>query len=176
MQPRAEHSGADIAAPTTDEVLVGAERSSEACCVSRRGFLAGAAATAAVVVAGGVIANAEPAAAAGTWVTICKLSALKVGVIKIYDPNSTSIKGLDRPVALVRHAHNTVSALDARCTHQGCTVGVTGGKSFVCPCHYSKFSGTGHRLSGPAPKNLVVLKARVLSGTKVQVFINPASF
>jgi Rieske Fe-S protein len=122
-----------------------------------------------------VVAGAEPAAAAGKWVSVTNLTSLKVNVIRVFDPNNTNIRGLDRPVALTRHAHNVVTALDARCTHQGCTVGTKAGKSFVCPCHYSTFSGTGKRLGGAARTNLRPLKARVYKG-KVQVFINPATF
>jgi Rieske Fe-S protein len=108
-------------------------------------------------------------------VTLTKLTSLKVNVIKIFDPNRTNIKGLDRPVAVTRHAHNVVTALDARCTHQGCTVAPKANKSFRCPCHYSTFSASGKRLTGLALTNLSVIKTRVYKG-KVQVFINPATF
>ena len=143
--------------------------------VSRRGFIAGAAAVTAGLVVGGAVVGAEPAEAAGNWVTVCKLSALKVGHIRVIDPNVSNVKGLDRPVALTRTARGTVHALDARCTHQGCTVGIFANKEFVCPCHGSTFTATGHRIQGPAPVGLVVLKSRVVSRTKVQVFINPAT-
>lgn len=158
------------------EALEGAQEAAGcASCVSRRSVLIGAAAAAATALAGAAIATAEPAAAAGSWVSVGKLTAFKVNVIKVIDPNRTPIKGLDRPVAITRHAGNKVTALDARCTHQGCTVLAKAGKSFVCPCHYSKFAASGKRLAGPAPTNLRTVKARV-SGGKVQVWINPSSY
>ena len=170
---------ADATSSSVDPEVTGeadAQGAHEGCnCVSRRSFLTGAAVVTATALVGGVVAGAEPAAAAGKWVSITNLTSLKVNVIRVFDPNNTNIRGLDRPVALTRHARNVVTALDARCTHQGCTVGTKAGKSFVCPCHYSTFSGTGKRLGGAAKTNLRTLKARVYKG-KVQVFINPATF
>lgn len=49
-------------------------------------------------------------------------------------------------------------AFDAWCTHQGCTITPSpapGVDVLECPCHDSKFSKDGTRLSGPAPVGLV---------------------
>ena len=166
------------AEPTTSSEALEGTQEAPGCgsCVSRRSVLVGAAAAAATALVGAAVGGAAPAeAASGRWVTVGRFSTFKVNVIKVIDPNRVTIKGLDRPVAITRHAGNKVTALDARCTHQGCTVLTKAGKSFICPCHYSTFSGTGKRLAGPARRALPVIKARVSAG-KVQVWINPATY
>jgi len=48
------------------------------------------------------------------------------------------------------------AALDARCPHQGCTVGfpAAGGGQVVCPCHGSRFQTDGALVQGPATVGL----------------------
>ena len=46
-------------------------------------------------------------------------------------------------------------ALDARCTHEGCTVQFVPGESLIwCACHNGKFDLDGRVLSGPPPRPL----------------------
>ena len=46
-------------------------------------------------------------------------------------------------------------ALDARCTHEGCTVQFVPGESLIwCACHNGKFDLDGKVLSGPPPRPL----------------------
>ena len=46
-------------------------------------------------------------------------------------------------------------ALDARCTHEGCTVRYVPGESLIwCACHNGKFDLDGRVLSGPPPRPL----------------------
>lgn len=46
-------------------------------------------------------------------------------------------------------------AVSRRCTHLGCMVVFNDTlKQLICPCHQSKFSTQGKRLSGPAVKDL----------------------
>ena len=46
-------------------------------------------------------------------------------------------------------------ALDARCTHEGCTVQYVPGESLVwCACHNGKFDLEGRVLAGPPPRPL----------------------
>lgn len=46
-------------------------------------------------------------------------------------------------------------ALDARCTHEGCTVQFVPGESVIwCACHNGKFDLDGRVLSGPPPRPL----------------------
>ena len=54
-----------------------------------------------------------------------------------------------------RAADQVVRALDARCTHEGCTVQFVPGESVIwCACHNARFDLDGRVLSGPPPKPL----------------------
>jgi cytochrome b6-f complex iron-sulfur subunit len=54
-----------------------------------------------------------------------------------------------------RDADQEVHALDARCTHEGCTVQYVPGESVIwCACHNARFDLAGRVLSGPPPKPL----------------------
>ena len=46
-----------------------------------------------------------------------------------------------------------IYAVSAVCTHLGCIVAPTA-PGFACPCHGSKFDGTGSVVGGPAPRPL----------------------
>ncbi len=59
--------------------------------------------------------------------------------------------GVRDPIIVVRTDATTVVALDARCTHRGCTVAYTPARNrFDCPCHGSAFQLDGRVISGPA--------------------------
>lgn len=48
-----------------------------------------------------------------------------------------------------------VLALNAKCTHEGCTVRYVPGESLIwCPCHNGRFDLHGRVLSGPPPRPL----------------------
>jgi Rieske Fe-S protein len=53
------------------------------------------------------------------------------------------------------------AALDARCPHQGCTVGfpAAGGGQVICPCHGSRFRADGTLVQGPATVGLTPFTA-----------------
>lgn len=56
-----------------------------------------------------------------------------------------------------------VRALDARCTHEGCTVRYVADDDIVlCACHNARFDTDGKVLSGPPPKPLPKFKAQRL--------------
>jgi Rieske Fe-S protein len=65
--------------------------------------------------------------------------------------------------ALVVRSGATVSVFTATCPHAGCEVTIASG-AFACPCHVSKFSLDGARVSGPSPRDLDRLEARVHEG------------
>jgi Rieske Fe-S protein len=46
------------------------------------------------------------------------------------------------------------SAVEAVCTHEGCTVTGADGATYVCPCHGSRYDRSGHVLAGPAKASL----------------------
>lgn len=57
------------------------------------------------------------------------------------------------------------TAVRAACPHQGCAVNfVSGSEGFVCPCHNSRFSSTGARISGVATSGLQQVDVEVGGG------------
>jgi Rieske Fe-S protein len=67
-------------------------------------------------------------------------------------------------VVLTRSAGGDVHAFSAVCTHQGCTVGVSGGV-IACPCHGSRFDpDTGAVTHGPAARPLPPVGVVVRNG------------
>lgn len=73
-----------------------------------------------------------------------------------------------RTVFVRRHA-GAWQALDGRCTHQGCLVGLdpaTGG--FRCPCHAGTFDADGRPTGGPPPRPLDPLVATA-DGDRVRI-------
>lgn len=65
---------------------------------------------------------------------------------------------------------DAVVALDARCTHQGCSVELEGGR-LACPCHGSAFAIDGTVESGPATEPLEVFETKIEGD---QIFVKPA--
>jgi Rieske Fe-S protein len=78
--------------------------------------------------------------------------------------------------ATTREEHNVFvlpaknnQVLSPICPHEGCEVAWEQARNrFACPCHESYFTADGTRLSGPAPRGLDALPARVQDG-KLQV-------
>ncbi len=68
-----------------------------------------------------------------------------------------------RPTLLIRHEDNHYVALDAVCTHLGCTVAYQPeNKRIFCPCHGGVYDmNTGAVVSGPPPKNLKTYRVEV---------------
>lgn len=66
-----------------------------------------------------------------------------------------------RPVELLRTARG-VTARSLLCTHQGCEVAWDEGAGvYACPCHEGTFDAEGRPKTGPPPKPLATLPARV---------------
>jgi cytochrome b6-f complex iron-sulfur subunit len=55
---------------------------------------------------------------------------------------------------LARTGDSAFSAIEAVCTHEGCTVNGTDGAIYVCPCHGSRYDRSGHVVHGPAQASL----------------------
>lgn len=56
-------------------------------------------------------------------------------------------------------------ALSAICPHLGCSIGWdTGAGNFLCPCHDSRFSPEGARLTGPSERGMDGLPLEVKDG------------
>ena len=51
------------------------------------------------------------------------------------------------------------------CPHLGCSVRwITAQDHFVCPCHNGTFTAEGVRISGPPPRSMDTLDAKVVDG------------
>ncbi len=51
---------------------------------------------------------------------------------------------------LARTSESAFSAVEAVCTHEGCTINGADGATYVCPCHGSRYNRNGQVLAGPA--------------------------
>jgi Rieske Fe-S protein len=60
-----------------------------------------------------------------------------------------------RRVLVLEDSGGELHALDAKCTHEGCTVRYEPGEALIwCACHNGRFDLEGRVLSGPPPKPL----------------------
>jgi cytochrome b6-f complex iron-sulfur subunit len=58
-------------------------------------------------------------------------------------------------VLVLQNAAQQLLALDAKCTHEGCTVQYMPAESVIwCACHNARFDVDGRVLSGPPPRPL----------------------
>lgn len=65
-----------------------------------------------------------------------------------------------KPIAIIRSADQTVSAVSAVCTHQGTTVAAASGE-LDCPSHGSKFGFDGAVKQGPATQPLAAVAVKI---------------
>lgn len=66
---------------------------------------------------------------------------------------------------LARTGEDSVSALTATCTHEGCDITGFASQRFVCPCHGSQFTPSGTVVNGPATTALRAYATTFASGT-----------
>jgi cytochrome b6-f complex iron-sulfur subunit len=60
-----------------------------------------------------------------------------------------------RRLLVLEDAEGELHALDAKCTHEGCTVRYAPGEGLIsCACHNARFDVEGRVLSGPPPRPL----------------------
>ncbi len=73
-------------------------------------------------------------------------------------------------VFLVWDGLTGVRAMSATCTHLGCRVRWDeGAKKFKCPCHGGEYDANGRVLSGPPPRALSSVPARINNDGDVEV-------
>jgi Rieske Fe-S protein len=100
-------------------------------------------------------ANASGASSGGRAKPLLALSRLPAGGTVVLS---------DARIVLTRNSGGQVHAFSAVCTHQGCTVGLSGGV-LQCPCHGSQFAAdTGAVRQGPATRPLPPIPVVVRNG------------
>jgi menaquinol-cytochrome c reductase iron-sulfur subunit len=84
--------------------------------------------------------------------------------LALHGTDAWSEGGARAGVYLVRSGQS-VRVIDAACPHSGCAVDWNAeALEFRCPCHKSRFSLEGARLSGPSPRGLDPQSAEVRDG------------
>jgi menaquinol-cytochrome c reductase iron-sulfur subunit len=85
-------------------------------------------------------------------------SRLKLGAPGDFPPGS--VRAFTEKNVLLFSDVDGVWAVSTVCTHLGCIVDRTPNGQFECPCHGSRFDGTGRPTAGPAPRGLEWLEVR----------------
>jgi cytochrome b6-f complex iron-sulfur subunit len=81
-----------------------------------------------------------------------------------------------RRAMVFRDKDGRVRALDARCTHEGCTVQFLPSESTIwCACHNARFAMDGQVLSGPPPRPLPVFAAEEKDGAVLVSLRTPSA-
>ena len=72
-----------------------------------------------------------------------------------------------RPALLIHHTNDTWVALDAVCSHMGCTVAYNATEDRIaCACHGGRYDAyTGENISGPPPRPLTTHDVVVAVGS-----------
>jgi len=65
---------------------------------------------------------------------------------------------------LSRGSATAFTAIDAVCSHEGCTVTGADGDIYVCPCHGSRYNRSGQVVFGPATASLRKYAASLADG------------
>lgn len=96
------------------------------------------------------------AASAVTEVTLADAQKLAAGSVLMF-------KFGTKPTMLIHHTDGSWVALDAVCTHLGCTVQYEPAKNRIhCACHGGEYDPlTGRNIGGPPPKPLKKYEVRV---------------
>ncbi len=96
--------------------------------------------------------------AAVTEVALKDANTLPLGSVMMFKFGS-------RPAMLIHHKDNSWVALDAVCTHLGCTVQYQPGRDVIhCNCHGGEYDAkTGKNISGPPPRPLRPYVAKVVA-------------
>jgi cytochrome b6-f complex iron-sulfur subunit/menaquinol-cytochrome c reductase iron-sulfur subunit len=118
-----------------------------------------------------LVSPAKGGASTGRWIKTLPLDALRDGepkrVALVADRRDawTLEKQVELGAAWLLRQGDGVRAWSATCPHLGCAVDIdAAGRGFYCPCHDSAFDPQGRRLTGPSPRDLDSLEARVEDG------------
>ncbi len=79
-----------------------------------------------------------------------------------------ALRGVGGAPCIVGRDAAGVYAMTDTCTHEGCTVVVSGG-SLACPCHGAAFDANGNVTRGPAKANLAHFAVEIASNGDITV-------
>ena len=108
-------------------------------------------------------ALAESAVADGHEVILVSgpVELTRAAVAKIEREKFAIVPVGTKRVLVLEDSDGAVHALNARCTHEGCTVRYVPGEALIsCACHNARFDLDGRVLSGPPPRPLPKYLAR----------------
>lgn len=102
----------------------------------------------------------------GKWIEVGALADFEEGlfsqVVLEYEVQDGWAYSNQKMLAFVRRDGDKLLALSATCTHLGCNVRWRDeSNQFVCPCHAGVYDENGDNVSGPPPKPLVRLPAKI---------------
>lgn len=112
----------------------------------------------------------------GKWIEAGNAEELIAGQFNrisiLYDAKDGWLEGKIKQLVYVKVAGEEILALSATCSHLGCNVNYDEQSGqFKCPCHSGVYDATGKNISGPPPKPLTRLEAKIEDG---KLFINTA--
>ncbi len=64
------------------------------------------------------------------------------------------VQSIAGPYLVSRTSASAFIAVEAVCTHEGCTITGADGSAYVCPCHGSRYNRSGQVILGPATASL----------------------
>ena len=86
--------------------------------------------------------------------TTGRVDVTVAGTALASDGGAALVESVAGVYLLARTSANSFTAVEAVCTHEGCTVSNADGDQYVCPCHGSRYSRSGQVLRGPAVASL----------------------
>lgn len=99
----------------------------------------------------------------GAFSTGAEGEAIRLSLAEVPVGSSKMFRYQGKPSIAVRVNEKTVRALSAVCTHLGCIVKWDEPKQqLICPCHVAAFDVNGNVVSGPAPRPLQSIAARIV--------------
>lgn len=104
---------------------------------------------------------------------VLRLTAAEVA--KLEKERSLIVRHGARRLLVFEDPQQRLCALEARCTHEGCTVQYVPGDSLIwCACHNGRFDLEGRVISGPPPRPLAKWVAQREADGGVSVAPSPA--
>lgn len=86
--------------------------------------------------------------------TTGRVDVTVAGTALTADGGAALVESVAGVYLLARTSANSFTAVEAVCTHEGCTVSNADGDQYVCPCHGSRYTRSGQVVRGPAVASL----------------------